>query len=104
MATKNNDNELNLFEDEPEATPTEETVVEEATAEEAVAEETPDEAAESEVKEKKGFDPLRSDHGPLKHLVDDNFLQYASYVICDPRDSRRSKTVLSRSNAASCMP
>ncbi len=33
--------------------------------------------------EKKKFDPLRGDHGPLKHLVDDNFLQYASYVICD---------------------
>jgi topoisomerase-4 subunit A len=31
----------------------------------------------------KKFDPLRGDHGPLKHLVDDNFLQYASYVICD---------------------
>ena len=29
------------------------------------------------------FDPLREDHGPLKNLVDFNFLQYASYVICD---------------------
>ena len=29
------------------------------------------------------FDPLHEDHGPLKKLVDFNFLQYASYVICD---------------------
>jgi topoisomerase-4 subunit A len=29
------------------------------------------------------FNPLREDHGPLKQLVDFNFLQYASYVICD---------------------
>jgi topoisomerase IV subunit A len=29
------------------------------------------------------FDPLHEDHGPLKKLVDANFLQYASYVICD---------------------
>ncbi len=35
------------------------------------------------VEEKKGFDPLHEEHGPLKHLVDFNFLQYASYVICD---------------------
>ena len=31
----------------------------------------------------KKFDPLHEDHGPLKQLVDFNFLQYASYVICD---------------------
>jgi topoisomerase-4 subunit A len=31
----------------------------------------------------KSFDPLHEEHGPLKHLVDFNFLQYASYVICD---------------------
>ena len=83
MANKNNDNELNLFDDEapetlietPEIEPTEE---EAKIEKETVSEETP----EPEEK-KKGFDPLRSDHGPLKHLVDDNFLQYASYVICD---------------------
>jgi topoisomerase-4 subunit A len=33
--------------------------------------------------EKRKFDPLGAEHGPLKHLVDDNFLKYASYVICD---------------------
>ncbi len=31
----------------------------------------------------KEFDPMSLEHGPLKHLIDDNFLQYASYVICD---------------------
>ncbi len=31
----------------------------------------------------KEFDPMSREHGPLKHLVDFNFLQYASYVICD---------------------
>jgi topoisomerase-4 subunit A len=35
------------------------------------------------VEEKKPFDPLHDEHGPLKSLVDFNFLQYASYVICD---------------------
>ncbi|MCF7817669.1 MAG: DNA topoisomerase IV subunit A [Kiritimatiellales bacterium] len=29
------------------------------------------------------FDPLHGEHGPLKQLVDFNFLQYAAYVICD---------------------
>jgi len=33
--------------------------------------------------EDKEFDPMSREHGPLKHLVDFNFLQYASYVICD---------------------
>ncbi len=36
-----------------------------------------DEAADKE------FDPMSREHGPLKNLVDFNFLQYASYVICD---------------------
>ncbi|MCF7849298.1 MAG: DNA topoisomerase IV subunit A [Kiritimatiellales bacterium] len=31
----------------------------------------------------KEFDPMSREHGPLKQLVDFNFLQYASYVICD---------------------
>ena len=35
------------------------------------------------IDEPRKFDPLRDDHGPLKRLVDFNFLQYASYVICD---------------------
>ena len=29
------------------------------------------------------FHPLKHTHGSLKNLLDDNFLQYASYVICD---------------------
>ncbi len=29
------------------------------------------------------FHPLQGGHGPLKTLVDSNFLKYASYVICD---------------------
>ena len=29
------------------------------------------------------FHPLHAEHGPLKTLIDFNFLQYASYVICD---------------------
>jgi topoisomerase-4 subunit A len=41
------------------------------------------EEAAPAVEEKKKFDPLHDEHGPLKHLVDFNFLQYASYVICD---------------------
>jgi topoisomerase-4 subunit A len=61
MARKKKTEEPELFEDAVEAT-----------AEEA----TP-------VAEKKKFDPLHDEHGPLKHLVDFNFLQYASYVICD---------------------
>ncbi len=59
MAKKKNDKEPELFEEEAEA-----------------AEPSPREDGRK-------FDPLRGDHGPLKHLVDDNFLQYASYVICD---------------------
>ncbi|HEY5653552.1 MAG TPA: DNA gyrase subunit A, partial [Pontiella sp.] len=39
--------------------------------------------AVEEVEGKQGFDPLHEEHGPLKRLVDFNFLQYASYVICD---------------------
>src|SRR6056297_2470283 len=31
----------------------------------------------------KDHKPLESEHGPLRQLVDFNFLQYASYVICD---------------------
>jgi topoisomerase-4 subunit A len=60
MARKKKDKEPELFED---------------VKEEPVEETTPE--------EKKGFDPLHEEHGPLKQLVDFNFLQYASYVICD---------------------
>ena len=60
MARKKKTEEPELFED---------------VKEEPVEETTPE--------EKKGFDPLHEEHGPLKQLVDFNFLQYASYVICD---------------------
>ncbi len=45
--------------------------------------EAPETEAAPAVVEKQKFDPLRDDHGPLKQLVDFNFLQYATYVICD---------------------
>ena len=44
--------------------------------------ETPTPEAESPAPSKP-FHPLHAEHGPLKNLVDFNFLQYASYVICD---------------------
>ncbi len=64
--TKKNDTELELFEAEPPKTP------EAEVADLPPVEEGP-----------RKFDPLHDDHGPLKKLVDFNFLQYASYVICD---------------------
>ncbi|MEN7973679.1 MAG: DNA topoisomerase IV subunit A [Verrucomicrobiota bacterium] len=63
MARKKKHEELELFEE----------------AVELIAEEE----AAPEVVEDNGFDPLHEEHGPLKKLVDFNFLQYASYVICD---------------------
>ncbi|MBN2161383.1 MAG: DNA topoisomerase IV subunit A [Pontiellaceae bacterium] len=83
MAKNNNDDELDLFEEEA---PEEETAEETVDIEEVP--ETEEEETESEEElpardKDKRFDPLKGDHGPLKHLVDDNFLQYASYVICD---------------------
>ena len=41
------------------------------------------EEPQPETKTPKSFHPLQSEQGPLKNLVDFNFLQYASYVICD---------------------
>ena len=41
------------------------------------------EEPQPETKTPKPFHPLQSEQGPLKNLVDFNFLQYASYVICD---------------------
>jgi topoisomerase-4 subunit A len=43
----------------------------------------PAEKTAPDMEDKKKFDPLHEEHGPLKQLVDFNFLQYASYVICD---------------------
>ena len=60
---------------------TEEAELFEAASEELAGEESSMQAPAAE--EKKKFDPLHDEHGPLKHLVDFNFLQYASYVICD---------------------
>jgi topoisomerase-4 subunit A len=53
------------------------------TEEPELFEEAAAETAASPREEKQKFDPLGGEHGPLKHLVDFNFLQYASYVICD---------------------
>jgi topoisomerase-4 subunit A len=38
---------------------------------------------DSGVEEPAAHEPLETEHGPLRELVDFNFLQYASYVICD---------------------
>ena len=69
MTKNKTDEELELFEEVPEET-----------AEVEAIEETPLPPVEEGPKK---FDPLHDDHGPLKKLVDFNFLQYASYVICD---------------------
>ncbi|WP_372796187.1 DNA topoisomerase IV subunit A [Pontiella sp.] len=69
MARKKKDEEPELFEDT-------------ASVEEEVPEAGNEETLPA-VEKKKGFDPLHDEHGPLKSLVDFNFLQYASYVICD---------------------
>lgn len=74
MAEDKNKDELELFPDltpEPEEIPPPEEEIEPAPL---PVEEKP---------EKKKFDPLHEEHGPLKKLVDFNFLQYATYVICD---------------------
>jgi len=70
-----NDTELDLFAEEP-STKTPEEIT--ATPVTEVAPPPP-----PVVEGPKKFDPLHEDHGPLKKLVDFNFLQYASYVICD---------------------
>ena len=62
MTKKTDDTELDLFEEDAEDLPEETEALEEGDA---------------------PFDPLHGEHGPLKHLVDFNFLQYAAYVICD---------------------
>ena len=38
---------------------------------------------ESNSEENLAFNPMKTEDGLLKNLVDYNFLQYASYVICD---------------------
>ncbi|MDZ8119289.1 DNA topoisomerase IV subunit A [Pontiella agarivorans] len=70
MARKKKDEEPELFE-EPQNN---------GTIPDPGNEETPAPDTASETEE---FTPLHDEHGPLKSLVDFNFLQYASYVICD---------------------
>lgn len=52
-------------------------------SEKSVKENEEPEAAEEKASEKRDHHSLDSDRGPLRHLVDFNFMQYASYVICD---------------------
>ncbi len=68
MVSKKKDEDLELFEE----------VAKEETPE---APEVPDPV--EVVEEKKGFDPLHSEHGPLNQMIRSNFLEYATYVICD---------------------
>ncbi len=65
MARKESDKEMELFEEPSAIEP------EEATA------------AKDVEPEKKGFDPLHEEHGPLNNMFRSNFLDYATYVICD---------------------
>jgi len=71
MAKKNQTEEPELF-DKP-ADPAAETEAAE------VAEQKTQPAED----DKKGFDPLHAEHGPLNQMVRTNFLEYATYVICD---------------------
>ena len=75
MADKKKNEELELFEGEKEE------VTQEVTTE--VAPEEPVEKIVPIIEEKKGFDPLHAEHGPLNQMVRTNFLEYATYVICD---------------------
>lgn len=85
MANDKKIEELNLFGDDDLNAGQEASALDEESLEEMSQEGEPstDDAAEVASDGKNKFDPLRVDHGPLKRLVDDNFLQYASYVICD---------------------
>ncbi|MBN2704592.1 MAG: DNA topoisomerase IV subunit A [Pontiellaceae bacterium] len=85
MANNKQIEELNLFGDDDLNGKQEESVQDEEYLEGMAQDGEPltDAAGEVASDGKIRFDPLRGDHGPLKRLVDDNFLQYASYVICD---------------------
>jgi topoisomerase-4 subunit A len=72
MADKKKNEELELFNDASDE------VVEETEIEKEIEEET-----EAPANEKLGFDPLHEEHGPLNQMVRQNFLEYATYVICD---------------------
>ncbi|MDH3981781.1 MAG: DNA topoisomerase IV subunit A, partial [Kiritimatiellaceae bacterium] len=77
MADKKKNEELELFGTEPEKAAEEIPLPE--------AKEPPAESTEQipVVDEKKGFDPLHAEHGPLNQMIRTNFLDYATYVICD---------------------
>jgi len=82
-----------LFDDEPpkkeassSAKATADESVEEAVLEEELSEIPEVDVEESVVEERKvpvDHAPLETEHGPLRQLIDYNFLQYASYVICN---------------------
>ena len=74
MADNINDNDLELFEAETPVSAETDAIEPEAieTAELPPVEEGP-----------KKFDPLHAEHGPLNHMIRSNFLEYATYVICD---------------------
>lgn len=70
MTDKKKDEELELFEK-----PTVETVPEKTKEVEEI------EAIDDPGRYK--FDPLHAEHGPLNEMIRTNFLEYATYVICD---------------------
>ncbi|MEI6892430.1 MAG: DNA topoisomerase IV subunit A [Pontiella sp.] len=78
MADPKKDEELELFALENEVPAAEEETTPKAEAPIEVVKETV-----PPVEEKTGFDPLHSEHGPLNQMVRTNFLEYATYVICD---------------------
>ena len=66
MADKKTNDELELFEN--------------ARAEEETVAESPPPPVEEGPRK---FDPLHAEHGPLNRMIRSNFLEYATYVICD---------------------
>jgi len=70
-----------LFDDEPQKKKKVNPVESGVSAAEEILEE-PEEVGETSA-EKSEHAPLDTEHGPLRALVDFNFLQYATYVICD---------------------
>jgi topoisomerase-4 subunit A len=73
MAKNKKNDDLDLFEDVENALP------------ETDAEEEDTGSTDLPPREEgtKGFDPLHAEHGPLNRMIRSNFLEYATYVICD---------------------
>ncbi|QBG46128.1 DNA topoisomerase IV subunit A [Verrucomicrobia bacterium S94] len=67
---KNTDKELKLFEPE-------------SSGKELVKNEPTQNSGTSAEQDPRKFDPLHSEHGPLNTMIRSNFLEYATYVICD---------------------